>query len=476
MTTREVFLDVFGKALKNRNAAVFAGAGLSRAAGFLDWKGLLRGVARELGLNIDTEADLVSLAQFHVNERGGRGGLNDVLYEEMSKNATVTRNHELLAQLPIETIWTTNYDKVIENAFARTLKRLDVKIAKEDIGVHMPGRDAVLYKMHGDASALHKAVITRDDYERYDDDRAPFSLALQSDLISKTFLFLGFSFADPNLDRIFARVRLALGSNRREHFTVMKRPSRSPDQSDTDFAQEMRRAELRLEDLRRYGIQTVAIDDYAELTGLLDDLRERHTRGNIFVSGSAHAAGPLGQARLEGLARQLGAEIIRRRYNLTSCFGQCVGGAVLLGAAEEVSQARARIEDRVILRPLPPGTPANMTRAQMKTRFRAELIGESGFAIFIAGNKLRGGSVVLADGCEEEFAIAERLGKYPIPIGVTGYVAEALWKQVTGNLSKYFAGKERSVEKHFQALGDAGKMDDELIAAVFGIVDAVLGR
>ena len=477
MATREVLLETFGKALKNRNAAVFAGAGLSRAAGFVDWKGLLRGVAHELRLDIEKETDLVSLAQFHVNERGGRGGLNDVLLAEMSRNATVTRNHEILAQLQIETLWTTNYDRVIEEAFARSSKRLDVKIAKEDLGVHMPGRDAVLYKMHGDAGALHQAVITRDDYERYDEDRAPFAMALQGDLISKTFLFLGFSFADPNLDRLFARVRVALGTHRRDHFTVMKRPTRWPGQSDADFEQEKRRAELRVEDLRRYGVQTVMIDDHAEITGLLDELRQRRARDNIFVSGSAHAYHPLGQARIDALARRLGAEIIRRGLNLTSCFGQDVGGSVLLGAAEEVSQMRrARLEDRVLLRPFPPGTPAHMTRAQMKTRFREELIAETGFTVFIAGNKLKDGSVVPADGCEEEFAITKRLGKHPIPIGVTGHVAEALWKHVTADLGTYFPGQESSVEAHFRALGDAGKTDDELIAAVFGIVGAVAGR
>lgn len=96
--------------------------------------------------------------------------------------------------------------------------------------------------------------------------------------MSKTFLFLGFGFADPNLDRLFPFVRLALGTNWREHFTVMKRPARWRGQSEADFAQEERRAALRIEDLRRDGIQTVMIDDYAEITEIFDELRQRHTR------------------------------------------------------------------------------------------------------------------------------------------------------------------------------------------------------
>ena len=36
------FLEDFTKELREQNVAIFAGAGLSVAAGFVDWKGLLK--------------------------------------------------------------------------------------------------------------------------------------------------------------------------------------------------------------------------------------------------------------------------------------------------------------------------------------------------------------------------------------------------------------------------------------------------
>ena len=43
------------------------------------------------------------------------------------------------------------------------------------------------------------------------------------DLISKTFVFIGFSFEDPNLDSILNQIRLLLDENIRNNYCFMKR-------------------------------------------------------------------------------------------------------------------------------------------------------------------------------------------------------------------------------------------------------------
>lgn len=64
---RNAFLREYAKALREGEAALFIGAGLSRAAGHVDWKQLLKEVAEELQLDVDREGDLVVLAQYDVN-------------------------------------------------------------------------------------------------------------------------------------------------------------------------------------------------------------------------------------------------------------------------------------------------------------------------------------------------------------------------------------------------------------------------
>jgi hypothetical protein len=68
----EVFIKDYVKDLKEGCASIFAGAGLSIPAGFVNWAELMSEIASDLGLNVENESDLVSLAQFHVNENRTR--------------------------------------------------------------------------------------------------------------------------------------------------------------------------------------------------------------------------------------------------------------------------------------------------------------------------------------------------------------------------------------------------------------------
>ena len=118
------FLITYSEEIEADNAAIFAGAGLSRAAGFVDWKLLLKSVATALDLDIEKESNLVALAQYYCNARlGSRGRINKLLLDKFSRDAELTANHRILARLPISTFWTTNYDRLIEKALDDAGKR-----------------------------------------------------------------------------------------------------------------------------------------------------------------------------------------------------------------------------------------------------------------------------------------------------------------------------------------------------------------
>lgn len=110
------FINKYVKEIRNNNAAFFAGAGFSKESGYVDWKTLLESIASELGLEVEKEHDLVALAQYCYNKHQNRGIINDVIFEEFSKQKEPTQNHRILARLPIGVIWTTNYDDLIEKA------------------------------------------------------------------------------------------------------------------------------------------------------------------------------------------------------------------------------------------------------------------------------------------------------------------------------------------------------------------------
>lgn len=473
------FYKTFLTALDAGDAALFVGAGLSCDSGFVNWKELMREIADDVGLDVDRETDLIAVAQYHRNLRRNRAALNQKLLEEFTKHATPSENHHLIASLPINSIWTTNYDTLLEDAFRGAHKYPDVKVTQANLAQSHPRRDVTIYKMHGDISQPQDAVLTKEDYELYAKTRGLFVEKLEGDLVSKTFLFLGFSFTDPNIDYVLGRLHVLLGQNPREHFCLMRRPqkpkAKGKSKALADYEYDSRKFDLRVADLQRYGITTLTIDEYSEATDVLCNLNKRGHRKDVFVSGTAHDFSPLGRDRVEAIAREIGREIIRRDCNLVSGFGLGIGSAVIVGAMEALyGSDKSRQEGRTLLRPFPQVPPKGMTKADFNTTYRRDILSQAGTVIFICGNKLdtATNAVCEAEGVLEEFQIAKEFGRHPIPIGVTGYAAATIWNEVTASLDKFYPSPNK-VRKHFQVLGNPKSTDKEVVEAVFAIADTV---
>lgn len=141
----ERFMEDLSNELAERNVAIFAGAGLSVSAGFVDWKGLLKPLADELSLDVEKEHDLVKVAKYHVNHHGGnRNDLSNAILNGFSrKQAQITDNHKILARLPVGTYLTINYDTTIEDSLRAGGKSPDVKYEVDHLLQTLHGRDAI---------------------------------------------------------------------------------------------------------------------------------------------------------------------------------------------------------------------------------------------------------------------------------------------------------------------------------------------
>lgn len=471
------FIRQYAKAVEAGDAAAFVGAGFSRAAGYVDWKGLLKEIAEDLGLSLDRESDLVAVAQFHLNKQGNRAKLNQALIDEFTRSTTLTRNHYLLTRLPIDTVWTTNYDELLERAFEAAGKNVDVKVTQENLAQSKRGRDVILYKMHGTITQPHDAVLTKDDYEGYDKRRSLFIENLKGDLISKTFLFLGFSFTDPNIDYVLSRIRVLLDQNQREHFAIIRRPERPKriaGKVGAEYEYEQRKLELRTADLRRFAIQTVLIDKYAEIEFLLEAVSAYAHRKNVFVSGSAADAGAYGTNKLEQLSRALGRRLVEEGFNLVSGFGFGIGEHCVVSALKALyTVEKGRELDRVIIRPFPQSSGTASDQTKVNLQHREDLISRSGSVVFLAGNRVSaGGGTELATGVREEFEVAKRLNRFIIPVATTGYVAQEIWDEVAADLNSFFPGL--NVRSDLDILADATRTPEEHAEAVIRLVRATV--
>jgi Sir2- and TIR-associating SLOG family/SIR2-like domain len=470
------FIREYSKAIESWDAALFAGAGLSRPAGFVDWKGLLKEITEDLGLDIDKESDLIAVAQYHLNTRQNRARLNQALIDEFTKQTAKTRNHYVIARLPLHTIWTTNYDQLIEEAFKEAGKVIDVKITQENLAQSRRGRDVDLYKMHGCVTQPQDAVLTKDDYESYERRRPLFVESLKGHLISKTFLFIGFSFLDPNVDYVLSRIRVLLDTNQREHFCIMRAPSRPrrlKGRVAADYEYEMRKFKLRTEDLKRFAIETIEVSEYSEIEYLLETISFFTHRKNVFISGSAAEFKDFGKEKMDDFSRAIGQKLITEGYNLISGFGYGIGEQCVIGALRALHQTQKGADkDRTLILPFP-RTTTGISQESMNTRHREDLISRSGLVIFLAGNRADpGGKIELSSGVREEFEIAKRMHRFVIPVAATGYVAKEIWAEVISDVNKFFPNI--AAREYLEQLAKPTATINKIVDAIFGLLKLII--
>jgi hypothetical protein len=447
MMDEQTFVEQWAQSLEVGSAGAFIGAGLSMRAGYPDWRTLLSDIADKLGLDIEAEHDLAAVAQYGLNRATGkRNELTKLIVNHFPPKPDAPEPLRILARLPIRHVWTTNYDTLAEVAWTQERKLLDVKSRNSDLGIDKPWAHAILYKMHGSVDHPSEVVIAKDDYELYRRERPGFLQVLTGQLVTKQLLFLGFSFTDPNIGHLFASIRETFKDEGPEHYAIVRRPKRGSGAAGRKrYETEKIRHTLWVEDLQRYGIQCVEVEEHEDVDAILRAVELRLAARSVFVSGSFPDSLPTAEREsIEAVAREVGRVIAQQQKRLISGFGLGVGSATTAGALGVIlNEPTPNLEKSLLLRPFPLESPAGLDPATFRDRYRAGMIQRAGLCVFIAGiRKGSSGRPAIADGVLEEFASAKRLGRTIIPVGATGGAAAKIWDQMhrsgdfPANLSK----------------------------------------
>jgi SIR2-like domain len=282
--SRANLVETYGRAILSGNAAVFIGAGLSLAAGYPDWSALLAPIQKRCKIPYHPDLPLVAEYITHDLANGGRPALEShILTTFAAVTPTPTPSHQHLRSLAINEIWTTNYDPVIEAAIPEA-----VVVASDKTIHNIASRRRAIIKMHGSIAPSgtweQPPVITRSDYELYESRHPRTWTVLRSSYMSRTMLFLGFSFSDPNIE-ILLRLARTLGTATGDrHVAVLKAPSGGT-------ADELLQHALRINDLEKSGITVCEIDGHDEIPEILAELVLRTRPEHLFIAGSAGIPG-----------------------------------------------------------------------------------------------------------------------------------------------------------------------------------------
>lgn len=214
----DVMIEVFERIcdrLSDLHANLFLGAGIN--AGIMSSNGDTFPLGNELSQLIcndllgDSHLSLtLDEASEYARYKLGEVELNRYLYE-LFQLFHPGRSHNLISNLPWDTIYTTNYDQLLEFAYEKNQKNIEVVTSIETDLSGFSEQDILYYKLHGTIDQANtpsgRLILTKEDYRTYERLRLPLFKRLQNDLQSRVFVFVGYSLNDPNFREILDNCR-----------------------------------------------------------------------------------------------------------------------------------------------------------------------------------------------------------------------------------------------------------------------------
>ena len=195
------------------NGTVFVGAGISMRSKLPSWATLIEPLREELGARISPSASHLDVAELYETSYGRselvrylKRELGDVRYQS-------NRTHDLIVSLPVQRIYTTNFDDLLERAAHK--KGINRHVIHDASHVGFSDTSTLsIVKLHGDLAAPGSLVISANDYYGYFTRNPAVADLLKVELQTHTVLFLGYSFSDPDFGMILGKVAAQSGPDR----------------------------------------------------------------------------------------------------------------------------------------------------------------------------------------------------------------------------------------------------------------------
>ena len=419
---KQQFINLFSKHALDERISLFLGAGGSRDAGYPNWEELFSPFAKELGTPLDESTDYYKLAQYFSNNFG-QAELRKRINERINRNNFESPLLEELIDIGFTNIWTTNFDNAIEFNFQKRDALTNKVFRDSDFSSIDLNRRINIFKMNGDVTNLEGIVATQGDYERYGDTHRIMLMFFKRELISSTFLFIGYSFSDHLVLECLSEIQRYLGGSANYHYTIMK--SNTKDPYFRHFVDDLE---------TRYHIRVLLVDNYSDIQQTLLELNARIRKRRVFISGAFSSHDPQFEEYSHALSRSLSSHLLENDYRIVNGIGRRFGTHIIGYANEYLAKQGIKdIEKYLIVKPFV-GNEAGA--AEKKKRSRQKVISQCGAAIYVFGD-IDKNAVNAYSGVWEEFEIASEQHKVIIPISCHGMISEAIWNRVKSNLTQY---------------------------------------
>lgn len=207
----------------------FLGSGFSIPSGIPSWPDLVTGLIRNCVS--DSQANILG----QLSQYLGNADLADVLdslsttefaakeylFEQInSVRYKPSDYHRILLDINFDTVITTNWDLLIDSAFSANQIPSRVIYRDADVAQYDPTRAVQILKIHGTITDQDSLIYKHSQYLNFWSDRPLLLNLLCTLMATRSFLFVGYGFGDPNIIGLLDTLRDRLGRLRREHYAL----------------------------------------------------------------------------------------------------------------------------------------------------------------------------------------------------------------------------------------------------------------
>jgi formylglycine-generating enzyme required for sulfatase activity/NAD-dependent SIR2 family protein deacetylase len=219
MSINQNIIDDF----RNKKGVLFLGAGIS--VSYEDKKGFPNGweltqllAKRFLNREPESTESLIQIAQQTIWQNNGSRQPLESFLKEIFDNPKIKPlpTHIALAKLNVPMI-TTNFDRLIEDAFRANNIKLSVILEDRDL---IEYEQNILIKIHGCILQVENCIISEEDYYKWMSFDSEIKNLIRAWFLMFRIVFVGYSLNDMNFRQLIVELRRKFGSSFRNCYIV----------------------------------------------------------------------------------------------------------------------------------------------------------------------------------------------------------------------------------------------------------------
>lgn len=246
--------------IKEEKVCLWVGSGMSYYAGYPSAKNLTKIIIEKLPESVKKELG-DSAALDHVSDifddLNGRKSLRDIIAANFRVKPKSTYYHDLLSKIShFHTIITTNYDKLLEDAYTNRA----IVIKKPSDRSFISGSLTTIYKIHGCVDQPSSIVVSKRDYDGMFNRnfRGDVWASIAHEIARYHHLFLGYGYEDNNIRADFETIvnRTVAANKKIFHLS----PSISPTKQIEFNARNIKHIDMKGEDFIELLIENIKLN------------------------------------------------------------------------------------------------------------------------------------------------------------------------------------------------------------------------